>query len=158
MGLDMYLEARKYISGYQWEDAIKNETYQALQVVFGIDSQDDIPDGNPSGTAALNVRYWRKANAIHAWFVENCQAGNDDCGEYYVSNEKLADLRDTCLAALANRDEHRTVLPPASGFFFGSDELDDYYWEYVEHTAEVLTKLLEKPTYKDATFYYSSSW
>ena len=25
------------------------------------------------------VGYWRKANAIHKWFVDNVQDGNDDC-------------------------------------------------------------------------------
>lgn len=157
MGLDMYLEARKFVSGYDWEKA-GTESYQALKVVFGIETSDDIPDGNPTGTVGLSVMYWRKANAIHKWFVDNCQGGNDDCGEYYVSNEKLTDLRETCEEVLKNRDAANDLLPPASGFFFGADELDEYYWEYVEHTAEVIGKLLTHPTYGDATFYYSSSW
>jgi hypothetical protein len=40
--------------------------------------------------------YWRKANAIHKWFVENVQDGNDDCGDYFVSQEKLERLLFLC--------------------------------------------------------------
>ena len=36
--------------------------------------------------------YWRKANHIHQWFVENIQDGNDDCREYYVPRERLKEL------------------------------------------------------------------
>lgn len=43
-----------------------------------------------------NVAYWRKANQIHAWFVENVQDGEDDCGSYMVSKESLEELLDIC--------------------------------------------------------------
>ena len=39
--------------------------------------------------------YWRKANQIHKWFVDNIQNGVDDCGEYYVSKENLEALLKT---------------------------------------------------------------
>ena len=38
------------------------------------------------------VAYWRKANAIHAWFVKHAQGGKDDQGDYYVSHETLEAL------------------------------------------------------------------
>lgn len=42
------------------------------------------------------IGYWRKANAIHLWFVKNVQEGDDNCGEYPVTKEKLQELRDLC--------------------------------------------------------------
>ena len=42
------------------------------------------------------VFYWRKANAIHSWFVQNVQNGNDDCELYPVSKEKIQDLLSLC--------------------------------------------------------------
>lgn len=42
------------------------------------------------------VCYWRKANAIHGWFVQNVQGGEDDCGIYTVELGQLAELRDAC--------------------------------------------------------------
>lgn len=43
---------------------------------------------------------WRKANAIHRWFVDNVQDGKDDCGIYEVDVEQLCKLHDTCKAVL----------------------------------------------------------
>lgn len=44
-----------------------------------------------------NVAYWRKANAIHRWFVDNIQKGVDDC-EYHreVRKEDLEELQEIC--------------------------------------------------------------
>lgn len=42
------------------------------------------------------VMYWRKANHIHRWFVENVQDGVDNCEYYEVSKEKIKELLDTC--------------------------------------------------------------
>jgi hypothetical protein len=42
------------------------------------------------------VAYWRKANAIHAWFVKNVQEGKDDCGDYFVGRDQLKKLFVTC--------------------------------------------------------------
>lgn len=43
------------------------------------------------------VAYWRKANAIHKWFVFNIQDDEDDC-QYHreVTKENLEELRDIC--------------------------------------------------------------
>lgn len=48
-----------------------------------------------------DVAYWRKASAIHRWFVENVQDGVDDCGSYLVEVEQLKQLVDTCKQVLA---------------------------------------------------------
>jgi hypothetical protein len=42
------------------------------------------------------VGYWRKANAVHKWFVENVQNDVDDCSYYEVSKEKLEELLGIC--------------------------------------------------------------
>ncbi len=47
------------------------------------------------------VGYWRKANEIHNWFVENVQDGIDDCCYHHeVTEEMLKLLRDTCQTVL----------------------------------------------------------
>lgn len=47
------------------------------------------------------VGYWRKANQIHNWFVENIQNGVDDC-DYHreVTEEDLRELLDVCQRVL----------------------------------------------------------
>jgi hypothetical protein len=42
------------------------------------------------------VMYWRKANHIHAWFVDNVQSDQDDCRSHYVGWEKLRSLLAVC--------------------------------------------------------------
>ncbi len=42
-----------------------------------------------------NVAYWRKANQIHKWFVDNVQGGEDDCGDYLLTKEDIEELLHT---------------------------------------------------------------
>lgn len=46
--------------------------------------------------ASQEVGYWRKANAIHNWFVENVQNGEDDCWSYAVTKEQIEELLELC--------------------------------------------------------------
>lgn len=45
--------------------------------------------------------YWRKANAIHGWFVDALMGGNDDCSTCEVGVPDLIKLRDTCKKVIA---------------------------------------------------------
>jgi hypothetical protein len=53
-----------------------------------------------STNSVEDVAYWRKANHIHKWFVENVQRGVDDCEEHYVSRKRLKELLDAVNAVL----------------------------------------------------------
>lgn len=50
------------------------------------------------------VGYWRKANAIHKWFVDNVQNGEDDCDDYSVSKELLEELLNDCYTVLGRSE------------------------------------------------------
>jgi hypothetical protein len=89
MGLDMYLKAETYVGG--WNHG-KHATYDELCRITGITPC----DGSPSFSVSATVGYWRKANAIHRWFVNHVQGGEDDCRNANVSREQLGDLRDAC--------------------------------------------------------------
>lgn len=81
MGLDMYLYTNsKKVS----EEANRDEADWERSF------------NTPRGIAV----YWRKANAIHKWFVDHVQDGEDDCRPYDVSVERLAELHDTCVKVL----------------------------------------------------------
>jgi hypothetical protein len=111
---------------------------------------------NASVSVSVNVAYWRKANQIHNWFVTNCQDGTDDCGEYWVSRENLQELLDTVTEVLGTRNA--TKLPPCKGFFFGSTEVDEWYWDDLDHTASTVKGILDDDALKGYQFYYQSSW
>lgn len=60
----------------------------------------------PNGGFSYNddtdeVGYWRKANAIHKWFVDNVQNGEDNCEAYEVYKEALEKLLNNCCTVLS---------------------------------------------------------
>jgi hypothetical protein len=147
MGLDMYLTGKRHL--FRQRDQAAAETIGDLEIgangmrVTGVDCE---------------AMYWRKANAIHGWFVENVQDGTDDCREYEVTTEKLTALVDACKQALEHRDKAAEILPPTGGFFFGTTEINDWYWDKLQATVDGLTKVLENPDIGNWDFYYRSSW
>lgn len=100
MGLDMYLTAEVYIGGYDHSGEEQKARFRAALEAAGL-SPEMVSDDSPHVSMEVCVAYWRKANAIHGWFVEHVQSGEDDCDSYAVSREQLAELRDTCKRALA---------------------------------------------------------
>ena len=157
MGLDMYLTAKKYL----WSDADK-EVSEQISDLIGVKSDYERRFNGSSLVVKgveVDAMYWRKANAIHDWFVRNVQDGEDDCREYWVGHEKLAQLIEQCKKALESHDPEIAceILPPASGFFFGSTEIDEYYWQDLQETVEGLERALTLPE-RDYSFFYQSSW
>ncbi len=105
------------------------------------------------------VGYWRKANAIHKWFVENIQDGEDDCCYHReVTQEDLEELRDICREILCNPDIAEDRLPTTSGFFFGSTVYDEWYMEDIKNTIDIITEVLETTDFEREMVYYVSSW
>lgn len=95
MGLDMYLEAEHYVGG-GWDFARKKmnddaKAFDALLDMFGTNFNDfhaKYPEGHYA-KVSFQVAYWRKANAIHKWFVDNVQGGKDECQRSYVPRKAL---------------------------------------------------------------------
>jgi hypothetical protein len=156
MGLDMRLKAQRYCGHWDHSDGAEKARYMAIAKACGLNGVQCVDA--PSLTVSVTVAYWRKANAIHNWFVQNCQAGVDECQEADVSWEQLASLRDLCNHALETRDT--SLLPSRGGFFFGSTDYDDGYWMDIKETAEKLTALLADERFCDGDwqFTYRSSW
>lgn len=169
MGLDMYLNVREYVNrsdGYGPSAVIRPEFDRIVSDAnldkFIKDERVNIYGTNVSVTAA----YWRKANQIHKWFVDNVQNGEDECREHYVSIEKLKELRGVCAEVLLNKDDKvfiEDILPPQSGFFFGTEDIDDWYFEDVQYTYTRLGEIIDlledessKGNYFDVT--YQASW
>ena len=165
MGLDMYLSARKHVNKIDWEKLDRdldkpysaatfpqwNDVVEAAGMSHLVDKEDIY-----GVDVSVNAAYWRKVNSVHNWFVENVQRGEDDCGEYYVSHDKLRELLATARAAYAAKDP--SELMPAAGFFFGSYDIDEYYWHGIKDTVKQLERLTELPDFEQLSFYYQSSW
>lgn len=95
----MYLRASRYVGG--WSHGPDAE-FAALTDLFGM--SDAVTPDSPSATVSFTVAYWRKANAIHKWFVDNVQNGVDDCRYAYVEREQLIELRDLCALTLSSME------------------------------------------------------
>lgn len=154
MGLDMYLSAKKYMSKYF--DPADSEKIKSINELFGVEGEEDGDYG--AQEVIFRVAYWRKANAIHQWFVDNCQDGVDECQESWVSREQLQELVDICKTILADMSKAQELLPTQSGFFFGGTDYDEWYKQDLEHTAQRLEKILADPAFAKSDFYYQSSW
>lgn len=153
MGLDQWLYGRKFI----WSDKKASIKLSGIKDV----NKDNIK------YVEFEVGYWRKANQIHRWFVENVQNGEDDCGHYTMTIKQLSVLRNLCINVINYKpnkgivNDVKTInilnalLPSGRGFFFGSYEYDDWYFENVENTIKIIDKCLKMD---DTEFIYTSSW
>ena len=94
----------------------------------------------------LPLMYWRKSNQIHQWFVQNVQGGKDNCAEYSVSLDQLKLLSKTIEPALVSTAAASELLPTAEGFFFGSQEYDQYYFEDLKNTKTQIDKIIAYQT------------
>lgn len=151
MGLDMYLKAERCISG--WEHSKDRGLYDKVVKMVGGKRLEELP----SLDVTINVAYWRKANAIHKWFVDNVQRGVDECQYEAVSREQLQSLVDLCKKVKAKELEAQVALPTQSGFFFGGTAYDEWYEKDLDATITQIEDALQ--TYKDGWYFkYHSSW
>jgi hypothetical protein len=121
MGLDMYVSANRYLS--EWASNQTSARAAVKEALY-------FDNGDQAIVVSATVLYWRKADAIHEWFVENIQEGEDNCLEYYVSREQLCELAALC----------QTDLPL-----------------YIS-TAAAIDELLKDPQYEGWNFSYQASW
>jgi len=162
MGLDMYLTAR-IIFLAQNVITMKNDLADDISIMLGI-------KGFNVYSISIEVGYWRKANHIHKWFVDNIQNGEDDCNEYMVYLDDLEKLKNRVEIVLNGRFEHnaeeiaKRYLPTHRGFFFGDDSYNYYYYDDLNNTLSIIEKakklyeLIGKREDIGFDFLYRSSW
>jgi hypothetical protein len=100
MGLDQYLFAKKYIGC--WGHSADEDWRRYDAILSALGKSGWRCESSPSLTVEVSTLYWRKANQIHQWFVENVQGGEDDCKTYYVTEAQLETLRNTCKMIMAS--------------------------------------------------------
>lgn len=144
MGLDMYLTAERGMYEHkELEESIK-KVLKPEEQVFKISE------------IILELGYWRKANAIHNWFVKNCQDGVDECQKTFVTKDQLQKLLDVCKEVQKNHDKAQELLPSASGFFFGNIDYDEYYFICIDSTIQILENVMKIDN--SWFIHYQSSW
>ena len=124
MGLDMYIFKYPRVPGFAGndyekmvkihEDCARDGDTGAIDALPWTKAQKEIvldliynasisyPDWDtnhrwPGSSLETEVAYWRKANAVHAWFVDRVQGGEDDCRMHdEVTEDVLLELRAAC--------------------------------------------------------------
>jgi hypothetical protein len=152
MGLDMYLTRKTPVWSYGTKE-------YSVQVTKNNEPLPFIESEKIEGVIE-EVAYWRKFNALHNWFVENVQDGVDKCQTSAVTLEQLKSLLNLLKEVQENSDKAEELLPTTEGFFFGGIEYDDYYFEELSNTIEVLEKLINDDEKYDEYFeyFYHASW
>ena len=196
MGLDMYLYAGNHNGGGydHTRRAARGGCEKAAKECALFDQMVEATGLDParypnmhSGEIKMQVAYWRKANAIHDWFVRNVQGGKDECQESYVGIEHLRTLLETCKLIregvelgepttetsifggefewydnVTFSDEAQEIiereLASQGGFFFGSTELDYNYVLNLDSTIEQLEPIIEDAERLGFDITYRASW
>ena len=160
MGLDQYLHKNEYVNQYDFSQ----EPYSPVKK-SNIVIETEYEDGHKKTVAIENIKgdggiyiktpfaYWRKANAVHRWFLEKTGQAEDVCQEIRISGEQLLELVEDCRTVLADHSLAEEVLPTQGGFFFGSTEYDEWYFKDLEKTVEML-----KDVDPEDEFIYQASW
>jgi hypothetical protein len=191
MGLDMYLNATRSFSGYDYEGPERKKEFKQLMNSVGSEHWADRQ--SPYATVTFTVGYWRKMNAVHGWFARNCGEPDNDVS-MYVSKDDLIKLKNDCASALLkmptkvpvsigtavsiktdnpfeaikdlitaeahsaefNDSNDDDPLRPTAGFFFGSTEKDDWYYDGLRETINIVDKALSLPD--EWRFRYEASY
>lgn len=95
MGLDMYLYKRRYVKNWEHNKGV-NEWNITVKHNGKL-----LKDDMPVSYVVYDAGYWRKANQIHKWFIDNCANGDGDQTTMYVGYEQLKELRELCKQVLA---------------------------------------------------------
>lgn len=130
MGLDMYAYKRTYVGNkYATEDqmvklVLPKETGSSLRAGIELIEEKKISE------ISEMIAYWRKANAIHSWFVNNVQNGKDDCEEYEFSVFQMQELVDLCKLVLKTAKTKQGKV--FSGYTFEDGKRVKHYQDGVE--------------------------
>lgn len=157
MGLDMYLYAQKYESCLKRDEDYKNKKVNFYPKELKEIAEKQDKRNFLSKTVQYQIGYWRKANAVHRFFVEKCANGEDDCRDIYVTLDHLKELYNLVKQVLNNKDSAEELLPTQDGFFFGSTDYDEEYYKKLESTLEIVEDAI-KVAEQGYEIVYHASW
>lgn len=178
----MYLSKKTYVKNWNHQS---DEEKHNITVLKGGKTRQDI---KPERISYIEeeVAYWRKFNALHAWFVGECGDGEDNCQPIYTPVEKLEEVLGILKQVKEKLDNSKLVkktiktwngesveidvyeceeevtklFSPQSGFFFGSTEINEWYKNDVIDSIEVFEEILkeEELNGNNGEYYYQASW
>lgn len=143
MGLDMYLDVSTYVQKPQeWQKPEARAEYE-VQWKKLLPLLPAEPSEEAFGVKlSYTVAYWRKANAIHQWFVDNVQDGEDNCQRSWVSIDKLNELLSVCHEVIKNSELIEGHVSNGQTFTSETGWVNNYEEGQVIARPEVVAELL----------------
>ncbi|AWM79061.1 hypothetical protein DKL61_01090 [Gammaproteobacteria bacterium ESL0073] len=103
----------------------------------------------------MEMGVFRKVNALLQW-VNTYVMTVENCAYIPISKEDLEKLQGT-LNQLTT-DNCQELFPTQEGFFYGSTEYDECYWEDVQAIKEWLDKTLAEFDFGEEMLFFSAWW
>lgn len=90
------------------------------------------------------IAYFRKVNFLIKYFDYS-----ENCTYQSISKAEVVELLDRCQEVLVNHSLANELLPCTEGFFFGSYEYDEDYFQKVKLVKETFTRIIEEVNFND---------
>lgn len=87
------------------------------------------------------IGYFRKVNFLVKYF-EDLGYTIENLVPISVSKDDIITLRDKCQSVLDNPKQAQEILPTTEGFFFGSTEYNENYFDDVKQVLAYCNKLI----------------
>lgn len=117
-------------------------------------------DGS-GNTHSTEIKYWRKCNQIHDWFLRHgnldysFNAGNEPL---YVDKEMAKQFLNELKIAIEDHEKAKELFPTADGFFWGSPEYDEWYYKDLQKTRADLVGAYLDTDWDNEHWEYSCWW
>lgn len=102
-----------------------------------------------------NRHDFRKYNWLMPFVEKAIGSEVENCEYYRLSKETMLDLLERIDEVLADHSLAQALLPSRSGFFFGSTEYDDRYFNALRITKEELTEDVKSMNDNDTARFWS---
>ena len=99
--------------------------------------------------------YYRKFNALQGYFEKNFALEN--CGRVQITKEIREDLLNIINEILEDQNKAEELLPVQQGFFYGTYEYDDFYFQDLYSLERDLIHM-KFINYDEYNLYFTSNW
>lgn len=126
---------------------------------MGLDMYLQRRNKSDSASDGCEAAYWRKANQIRKWFVDNTGYPEDaDCLMHKVTKEQLEQLVSDCRKVMENHSLAGELMPSSEGFFFGNIEINEIYFSQIRETVRMVTEVIAETDWNNEDVFYYEWW
>ena len=143
MGLDITFYKAKRSKANETKERLeeirKELATEYLKSIYERNSKliNELEDEKEKITPWNEVAYFRKVNFLIPFF-----GYEENCSNIEIDKYQVEDLIEACKEVLANHDKASFLLPTQEGFFFGSTDYDDWYFDDVQNVKEKFEEVL----------------